>query len=208
MALHDDLTALPNRVLFGDRVEQGIRAAARMSEPLALLTLDLNGFKHVNDMLGHVNDMLGHQCGDLLLRLVAERLLGCLRDSDTIARLGGDEFGILPAGPTDLAGAAAIAWKVQQALAPTFVVRGVETEVTASIGIALLPDHGDNIDDLLRRADLAMYDAKHLGTGMQCLPPPKKRYRHVVSPCSTTYDDALPMMSSFCITSRRSIPTP
>jgi len=154
MALHDDLTALPNRVLFGDRVEQGIRAAARMSEPLALLTLDLNGFKHVNDMLGHVNDMLGHQCGDLLLRLVAERLLGCLRDSDTIARLGGDEFGILPAGPTDLAGAAAIAWKVQQALAPTFVVRGVETEVTASIGIALLPDHGDNIDDLLRRADL------------------------------------------------------
>ena len=65
---------------------------------------------------------------------------------------GGDEFGILPAGPTDLAGAAAIAWKVQQALAPTFVVHGVETEVTASIGIALLPDHGDNIADLLRRA--------------------------------------------------------
>ncbi len=84
---------------------------------------------------------------------MAERLLSCLRDSDTIAT-GGDEFGILPAGPTDLAGAAAIAWKVQQALAPTFVVHGVETEVTASIGIALLPDHGDNIDDLLRRADL------------------------------------------------------
>ncbi len=158
VALHDDLTDLPNRVLFGDRVEQGIRAAARMGEPLALLVLDLDEFKRVNDTLGH-------QCGDLLLRLVSERLLGCLRDSDTVARLGGDEFGILPAAPTDLAGAAAIAWKVQQALEPAFVVHGVETEVNASIGIALLPDHGDNIDDLLRRADLAMYDAKQLGSG-------------------------------------------
>ena len=155
--LHDDLTELPNRTLFGDRVEQGIRRSQRLGEPLALLLLDLDEFKRVNDTLGH-------QVGDELLGLVAERLVGCLRDGDTVARLGGDEFGILPQGITDVAGAAAIAWKIEQALEGEFVIDGESITTRASIGIVLVPEHGDNIDDLLRRADLAMYGAKRSGT--------------------------------------------
>jgi diguanylate cyclase (GGDEF)-like protein/PAS domain S-box-containing protein len=157
-ALHDDLTGLPNRVLFGDRVQHALRAAAREGESLAVLVMDLDEFKNVNDTLGH-------QRGDALLRLVADRLAGCLRDGDTVARLGGDEFGILPLGPTDLAAAAIMAWTIAQALEAPFVVDGNRLDVRASIGIALAPEHGDNIDDLLRRADLAMYDAKRSGVG-------------------------------------------
>ncbi len=157
-ALHDALTDLPNRVLFGDRVNQAIRAAARAHEPLALLVMDLDDFKQVNDTLGH-------QYGDALLKLVADRLVGCLRDADTVARLGGDEFGILPSGLVDLAGAVAVAWKIEQALEAPFLVKGHSIDVRSSIGIALHPEHGDTIDDLLRRADLAMYDAKLGGDG-------------------------------------------
>jgi len=157
-ALHDDLTDLPNRTLFGDRVNHAVRAAVRLAEPLALLVLDLDEFKTVNDTFGH-------QHGDVLLKLVAERLAGCLPDGDTVARLGGDEFAILPLGPTDLAGAASVAWKVQQTLEPPFLINDHAIDVRASIGIALVPEHGDNVDDLLRRADLAMYDAKRSGAG-------------------------------------------
>jgi diguanylate cyclase (GGDEF)-like protein/PAS domain S-box-containing protein len=157
-ALHDDLTNLPNRVLFGDRVNNAIRAALRAREPLALLVMDLDGFKQVNDTLGH-------QCGDLLLKQVAERLVGCLRDGDTVARLGGDEFGILPIGGTDLAGAAGVAWKIQKAFELPFLLDDHSVDVKVSIGMTLVPDHGDNMDDLLRRADLAMYDAKRSGKG-------------------------------------------
>jgi diguanylate cyclase (GGDEF)-like protein len=157
-ALHDPLTGLPNRLLFGDRVNHAIRAAVRANEPLALLMLDLDEFKHVNDTIGHHH-------GDELLRLVAARLVACMRDGDTVARLGGDEFGILLLGSTDLPGAATVAWKIQQGLEPPFVVDGHTIDARASIGITLVPEHGDNIDDLLRRADLAMYDAKRSGGG-------------------------------------------
>jgi diguanylate cyclase (GGDEF)-like protein len=157
-ALHDDLTGLPNRVLFGDRVDHAIRAAARQGQKLALLVLDLDDFKQVNDTLGH-------QHGDALLKLVAARLVGCLRNGDTVARLGGDEFGILPLVATDLAGAASVTWTIQNALEKPFMVNGHSIDVRASIGITLIPEHGDNVDDLLRRADLAMYDAKHSGSG-------------------------------------------
>ena len=125
---------------------------------MALFILDLDEFKLVNDTLGH-------EAGDGLLMLAAERLVGALREGDTVARLGGDEFGILPAGRTDLNGAANISWKVQQAFEPPFQVGGRAIEIKPSIGIALFPEHGDNIADLLRRADLAMYDAKGSGTG-------------------------------------------
>ena len=157
-ALHDDLTGLPNRVLFEDRVNQAIRVSKRTGESLALFLLDLDGFKVVNDTHGH-------QQGDGLLKLVAGRLVGCLREGDTVARLGGDEFGILPLAGTDLPGAATIAWKIQQAFESPFIVGGEAVEVLASIGMALVPEHGDNIDDLLRRADLALYDAKAVGGG-------------------------------------------
>ena len=131
-ALHDNLTGLPNRVLFGDRVTHAIRAALRTGDSLALLVMDLDDFKQVNDTLGH-------QHGDALLKLVTERLVGCLRDGDTVARLGGDEFGILPAAATDLAGAATVVWTIQQALEPTFLVDGHVIDVKASIGITLVP---------------------------------------------------------------------
>ena len=156
--LHDPLTDLPNRVLLGDRVAQAIRGAQRTGDPLALLLMDLDGFKEVNDTHGH-------QCGDELLKAVAVRLADALREGDTVARLGGDEFGILPYGTTDLAGAATVAWKLQQALEQPFEVAGHSITVKASIGMTLIPEHGDNLDDLLRRADLAMYDAKGSGGG-------------------------------------------
>ena len=157
-AMHDELTALPNRVLFADRANQAISATARSGEPLALMVLDLDGFKGVNDTLGHHH-------GDVLLQLVGERLVACLRDSDTVARLGGDEFGVLLPTGADVAGAATVVWKIQRAFAEPFVVLGESVEIGISIGIALVPVHGDNIDDLLRRADLAMYDAKRSGSG-------------------------------------------
>ncbi len=157
-ALHDNLTELPNRVLFEDRVNQAVRATSRSGESLALLLLDLDGFKQVNDTFGH-------QQGDEVLKLVAERLVECLREGDTVARLGGDEFGILPLAGTDLPGAASVAAKILAALDEPFLVDGRKIGVDASIGMALVPDHGDNIDDLLRRADLAMYNAKRAGRG-------------------------------------------
>jgi diguanylate cyclase (GGDEF)-like protein len=156
--LHDHLTDLPNRLLFADRASHAIRGAVRRKESLALLVMDLDEFKQVNDSIGHAY-------GDALLKLVATRLVACLRDGDTVARLGGDEFGILPIGGTDLPGAATLAWKIQQALEPSFVIDGHAIDVRASIGITLVPEHGDNIDDLLRRADLAMYEAKRSGGG-------------------------------------------
>ena len=118
-AMHDELTALPNRVLFADRANQAISATARSGEPLALMVLDLDGFKGVNDTLGHHH-------GDVLLQLVGERLVACLRESDTVARLGGDEFGVLLPTGADVAGAATVVWKIQQAFGEPFVVLGPE----------------------------------------------------------------------------------
>ncbi len=156
--LHDALTGLPNRLLFADRVDQAIRGATRDGGGLALFVLDVDDFKQVNDSLGH-------DLGDELLRLVAQRLVSCLRGPDTVARLGGDEFGILATTGDDLAGAGSIAEKVQHALLEPFVVSGHHLDVRASIGITLFPDHGSTLVDLMRRADLAMYDAKRSGRG-------------------------------------------
>ena len=158
-ALHDALTGLPNRTLFGDRLLRAIAAAKRGHTSFAVLLLDLDGFKTINDTLGH-------EGGDLLLRALAERVNNALRNSDTVARLGGDEFGVLAIGPADLDGTSEVAWKIQQVLQPVFDIAGHPVEIRASIGISRFPDHGTDPDDLLRRADLAMYDAKRTSSGV------------------------------------------
>ncbi|HEY7295130.1 MAG TPA: diguanylate cyclase, partial [Dehalococcoidia bacterium] len=151
-ARHDALTGLPNRVLLRDRVEQAIRTSGREALPLALLVMDLDGFKEVNDTLGH-------QMGDVLLQQVARRLQDALRASDTVARMGGDEFAILLPGDAQ-AGAQIAAHKLLEALDRPFLIDGCGIDVGASIGIAVYPDHGLDAQTLLRRADVAMYVAK------------------------------------------------
>ncbi len=156
-ALHDSLTDLPNRVLLHDRLQQAIRAAQRNDASVALLVMDLDRFKEVNDTFGH-------HIGDLLLEQLGERLGVVLRSSDTIARLGGDEFAVLlpTAGLDD---ARLIAQRLLQVLEQPFALGGLQLEIDASIGIALSPDHGSDADTLLRRADVAMYVAKRGNTG-------------------------------------------
>ena len=155
--LHDQLTGLPNRVLLLDRLEQAVRASRRLNTPLALLVMDLDRFRQVNDSLGH-------EAGDALLRETAERVRGELRDTDTFARLGGDEFAIVLPG-SDQEGAARVAQKVVAALQRPFEVEGGALEVSTSVGIALWPRHGEDGQTLLRRADIAMYNAKHTTEG-------------------------------------------
>lgn len=157
-ALHDALTALPNRVLLYDRLSQTLIAAHRERSRCALMLMDLDRFKQVNDTFGH-------QTGDELLQQAAERLTSQLRASDTLARLGGDEFAVLLAG-TDAGGAAIAARKLVASIAEPFQVRGHRLEVGLSVGIALYPEDGTDADTLLRRADIAMYMAKRGGTGV------------------------------------------
>ncbi|MBI3810727.1 MAG: EAL domain-containing protein [Nitrospirae bacterium] len=156
-ALHDILTDLPNRTLVLDRLKQAIHAADRENQPLALMIMDLNHFKDVNDALGHHH-------GDLLLKQVGPRVLGVLRESDTIARLGGDEFAVLLSA-TEINGAIVAAQKILEVLDRPFVVEGFFLEIGASIGIAVFPEHGEDTDILMRRADVAMYQAKQSGSG-------------------------------------------
>jgi diguanylate cyclase (GGDEF)-like protein/PAS domain S-box-containing protein len=157
--LHDDLTGLPNSALLGDRLDQAIATAGRSDEPRGVLLVDLDKFQEVNEAHGGAT-------GDALLQAVAERLCGAMRDSDTVARLGGDEFAILPSGETDVETAAVIAWKVRDALEPPFLIGGHVLEVRASIGIAFFPQHGRTTADLLRRAELAMQEAKRADSGL------------------------------------------
>ncbi|MBX3453866.1 EAL domain-containing protein [Ferrovibrio sp.] len=152
----DPLTGLPNRMLLLDRVDQAIVQAQRNRGKAAVLCVDLDRFKHVNDTLGHA-------AGDALLKEAANRLAGCARESDTIARLAGDEFVLLLPGVDGSVGAQRVAQRVVDAFALPFGLEGQEHFVTASIGIALFPDDGVERQLLLRNADLAMYKAKELG---------------------------------------------
>lgn len=155
-ATHDSLTGLPNRKLFHDRLSQAVEWAAINSQFVALLFLDLDGFKQINDSLGH-------DIGDLLLKAVAHRLTGCLRGSDTVSRLGGDEFTvILPAIPS-LQDATRVADKILATLTNPFALEGHTIFVTTSIGISLYPDDSTDVDALIKAADSAMYLAKQLG---------------------------------------------
>ncbi len=157
-ALHDALTGLPNRTLFHDRIEQALRRSRRERVLGAALLIDLDRFKEVNDTLGH-------QKGDLLLKDIGARLRASLRDSDTIARLGGDEFGVLLPTLDSAAGAVSAAEKIRAALEADFYIDGLPVHVDASVGIALYPQHGDDVDTLLQHADVAMYEAKRTHSG-------------------------------------------
>jgi diguanylate cyclase (GGDEF)-like protein len=155
MAFHDSLTNLANRVLLTESVEHAVRRAQRSKTSLAVLLLDLDDFKTVNDSLGHA-------VGDELLIAVAQRLRACVRESDTAARLSGDEFAILLEDIGDPGGAARSAERVLEALQPPFTLAGTEVFVRASVGIAVGPSgqRSDQASELLRNADLAMYLAK------------------------------------------------
>ncbi|HXC76050.1 MAG TPA: EAL domain-containing protein [Candidatus Acidoferrum sp.] len=157
-ALHDALTGLPNRSLFGDRLRQALLSARRNQNMFGVLLLDLDRFKDINDALGHDR-------GDTLLQEVTARLRGVLRATDTIARLGGDEFAVLTTDAKHPDDVVATARKILAALEGPFAIADQMVETGASIGIALYPVHGDDPTTLLRRADVAMYVAKRSGGG-------------------------------------------
>lgn len=157
--LHDDLTNLPNRVLLLDRLQQAILLGRREMKAFAVLLMDLDRFKEVNDTLGH-------RFGDTLLKQVSARISSILRKSDTLARLGGDEFAVLLLGSDTVEDAASFAKKVLAVLEESFVIEGVTLDIGASIGITLFPDHGDQVHTLLQKSDVAMYMAKSSDTGI------------------------------------------
>jgi diguanylate cyclase (GGDEF)-like protein len=157
LASFDALTGLPNRRLVHDRLEHALMRGARHQVSMALMFIDLDGFKEVNDSLGH-------DVGDLLLREVAVRLATCIRASDTIGRVGGDEFVIILEDaclPTD---AVRVCDRIEAALAPPFDLNGRRVQTAASVGIALYPKDGTDAATLLRNADVAMYRAKRTGS--------------------------------------------
>lgn len=168
MAYFDEVTGLPNRHLFFDRLDQAIRQCDRNGGGLALHMVDLDQFKQVNDTLGHA-------AGDLLLRQVAERLSGVIRQSDTLARIGGDEFVLMQTGVNQVAAAENLARKLLASLAEPFWIDGQPVEVQISIGIVChgpmfpLPDETDVRTALIKRADQALYDAKSRGRNTWCV---------------------------------------
>ncbi len=156
LAFHDTLTGLPNRALFDDRIRQTMATAKRYGRGFAVMFLDLDRFKEVNDTLGHA-------AGDRLLQLVAGRLRATLRESDTVGRFGGDEFVILQPivdGPDD---ASKMARKIIEAMQAPFDLHGAQREVHTSLGISLYPQDGGAVEALLERADRALYQAKESG---------------------------------------------
>lgn len=155
-ANYDSLTGLPNRNLFLDRFKQSITVAKRENKTVALLFIDLDGFKNVNDTFGHSK-------GDLLLKFAAERIENAVRESDSVARLSGDEFAIMLCGDNDVYSDEKVATKVLTELATPFQLAGNEAHVSASIGIAIFPDDGCLSEELLANADTAMYKAKNKG---------------------------------------------
>jgi diguanylate cyclase (GGDEF)-like protein len=168
-ALHDGLTDLPNRTLLYRRIERAIAAAGRADGLAALLLIDLDRFKEVNDTLGHDH-------GDALLVEVAARLRGALRRGDTLARLGGDEFAVLLSDLPDRASVVELAGRLHDALRRPFALNGVAVELEASIGAALCPEHGDDVNTLVQRADVAMYDAKRSKASIATYNPARDPY--------------------------------
>jgi diguanylate cyclase (GGDEF)-like protein len=156
LAHYDELTGLPNRSMFNQRLSHALIQARRNDKPLAILFIDLDRFKNINDTLGH-------EAGDLVLKEVAQRLLGCLREGDTVGRLGGDEFVVLIEELPEPMHVAAVAQKILAAVVKPFVVGAQEFNITASIGISTYPDDGEDMQGLLKNADISMYRAKEQG---------------------------------------------
>ncbi len=155
-ANYDALTGLPNRIIARDRLQRGLAAARRSQGRLAVMFLDLDKFKWVNDNLGHA-------AGDELLQQVAQRCRECMGAQDTFARLGGDEFLCVLPGLADVDTATALAQRLVETLCQPFALRDGEARIGTSVGIALYPDHGESADQLIELADGALYAAKHAG---------------------------------------------
>lgn len=158
LAHYDPLTDLPNRLLFQKDLSAALSRAARREDLVAVHCIDLDRFKTVNDTLGH-------PIGDALLKTAAERLRACVREGDTIARLGGDEFAVVQCGLTDLSGATRLAGRIVEALAETFELQGHQVMIGGSVGVAVSPNDGSDSDELLKKADMALYRAKADGKG-------------------------------------------
>ncbi len=179
MATHDPLTGLPNRRLFNDRLNLELAHARRNQRKLAVMLLDLDHFKDVNDTLGHSE-------GDKLLQAVGVRLISLLRKSDTVARMGGDEFTLLLPEIAQAEDATQVAPKILEAFREPFEFNGHELHITTSIGIALYPDDGEDADTLMKNADIAMYRAKEQG---------RDNYQHYYSGCHCERSEAIPTMT-------------
>ncbi len=158
MANHDGLTGLPNRTLLQDRLDQAISYAHRHRNWVAILLIDLDFFKYINDSLGH-------QIGDVVLQMAAARLRECLREGDSVARLGGDEFVISLPALADIGDVEQVARKALDTLARPFIVDAHELHISGSIGISVYPDDGTDVETLMRAAETAMYHAKEMGRG-------------------------------------------
>jgi diguanylate cyclase (GGDEF)-like protein len=165
-SFHDSLTGLPNRLLLLDRLSQATAHRERLHAQVAVLFMDLDHFKEVNDTLGHA-------AGDRLLQVVTERLVACVREGDTVARLGGDEFVVMLVDLQRLADAAMVADKILAAVSSSCQIEGSELHMTPSIGLAIFPEDGGDPDTLLRNADTAMYHAKRDGGAHYCFFTPE-----------------------------------
>ncbi|HSO45336.1 MAG TPA: diguanylate cyclase [Rhodoferax sp.] len=156
LALHDVLTGLPNRRLLMDRLSLAIAHARRNQRTMAVMFLDLDGFKQINDTMGH-------DAGDMLLRLFADRLVATVRQEDTVARLGGDEFVIALHEAIDVEQVAKLVSKVISAVAKPYRIQDVDVHMTVSVGVSVYPMHGQDEETLMKSADLALYEAKQAG---------------------------------------------
>jgi len=168
LAMHDTLTGLPNRTLLNDRIERILFDAKRHQQSFALFLIDLDRFKEINDTLGH-------QFGDKLLKVVSVRLKESVRINDSIARLGGDEFAVL-LPHTDYKGAELCANRILYAMSKPFVIDNITTESKASIGISIFPEHAQEADELMKYADIAMYQAKQSQSGFALYDPEQNKH--------------------------------
>jgi two-component system cell cycle response regulator len=155
LALNDALTGVPNRRLLMDRLALSIAHAHRNKNTMAVMYLDLDGFKDINDTLGH-------DAGDMLLVLFAARLVAAVRHEDTVARLGGDEFVIVLSELSHADDAARMASKIMDSVSLPYNIQGRDVSMTVSIGVSIYPVHGEEADTLMKKADLALYEAKHM----------------------------------------------